>query len=287
MTNNSETIIFLHIPKTAGTTLNQVLQQQYPLGEIYFLGANAQASIAEYKMMDNAPKAAFRVVSGHTAYGFHEFVPDTATYFTLLRDPVERVVSFYHYVKNSEQHYLNRTVVDEFSGIGAFVSSGITKMVDNGQTRLLSGAWLEPDFGHMEIEHYEQARANLDRDFTVVGLTEEFDSSLLLLQQAFGWQHINYVSRNVGEVERRQRLLAPEEKVVLEQFNRYDIALYAYAQRLFERQVTQLGPDYPYLLSELQRKNRRHQLLKAPIARAIRRVRQVSVRAVLRKAFSE
>ncbi len=236
-------------------------------------------------MLDGDGKAAYRVVAGHAAYGFHEFVPKTATYFTFLREPVERVVSFYHYVKNSEQHYLNKKAINEFSGIGPFVSSGITKMVDNGQTRLISGAWLEPDFGAIGIEHFKQAKANLDQDFAVVGLTELFDSSLLLLQQAFNWQYINYVRRNVGTVKRRERLLTPEEKAILEKFNHWDIALYAHAQRLFDRQVTQLGPHYPRLLSELQQKNQRYQLFQAPIRRAIQRAQRVSIRAALRKAF--
>ena len=146
-------------------------------------------------------RKAFQLISGHTPYGFHEYIPGSSTYFTFLRDPVERVVSFYHFVKNSEQHYLNSAAVNEFSGIKPFVNSGITKMVDNGQTRLISGVWLEPGFGDITAQIFDQAKKNLSHNFSIVGLTERFDATLLLLREIFNWQDIYYVRQNVSKVE--------------------------------------------------------------------------------------
>jgi hypothetical protein len=119
--DNFDTIIFLHVPKTAGTTINQILQRQYEPSQILYLGANAQASIKDYQRLAEEEKKKIRLVAGHTAFGFHKYTPGSSTYFTFLREPVARVVSFYHYVKNSEQHYLNNAAVNEFIGIGPFI----------------------------------------------------------------------------------------------------------------------------------------------------------------------
>ncbi len=280
--SSANTVIFLHIPKTAGTTLNQILQRQYPRQTAFFMGANAQASIDQYKDLDTERKSDIRLIAGHMSFGFHRFVPNPALYFTFLRDPIKRVLSFYRYVMNSEQHYLNYAVVNELGGLRPFMNSGITKMVDNGQTRLISGAWLEPDYGEVNAELFEKARDNLQRHFKVVGLTEQFDTALLLLQESFGWREIHYVRQNVGKSSERQKQVSDAEVEVIQSFNRWDIALYAFAEELFLKQVENSGPDFQRRLEAFRKKNQRYQRYKAPMEQAARRLRQFSVRSTIR-----
>ena len=281
---NPDTIIFLHIPKTAGTTLNRIFQQQYEPQQLHSWGP--KDSIEAYLELTLEEKKAVRLISGHTAYGIHEFVPGTSTYITFLRDPVERVVSFYHFVKNHEQHYLYSAIANEFTGIKPFVSSGITKMVDNGQTRLISGARLEPGYGEITSQLFEQAKANLDQSFSVIGLTEQFDMSLLLLREAFNWQDINYVRQNVTKATPHERILTPEERETILEFNQWDIALYEYASARFEEQVAALGPDFSHQLQTFQRQNKLYQNIKGPLLRSIQWAKRFSVRTSIRGIFS-
>jgi hypothetical protein len=281
---NPDTIIFLHIPKTAGTTLNRIFQQQYKPQQLHTWGP--RESIEAYQQLPIEEKEAIRLISGHTAYGIHELVPGTSTYITFLRDPVQRVVSFYHFVKNNDQHYLYNHVVDEFKGIKPFVSSGITPMVDNGQTRFISGAWPKPGFGELTSHHFEQAKANLDQSFTVVGLTEQFDKTLLLLQDAFNWQNINYVRQNVTKTKPQERSLTPEERETILALNQWDIPLYEYACARFEQQIAALGPDFSRRLETFQRQNKLHQKIKGPLLQSIHWAKQFSVRTAVRGIFS-
>lgn len=280
------TIIFLHIPKTAGTTLNQILRRQYRSSEILFLGANAQTSIAAYQNLQDAKKEAIRLVAGHTAFGFHRFVPGPATYFTFLREPIERVVSFFHYVKQSPQHYLNEAVANELSDISAFVGSGITKMIDNGQTRMISGTWLEPAYGGINAEILQQAKDNLSRYFTVVGLTEEFDASLLLLQEAFNWRDIHYVRQNVTRVAEKERKLSVNERHMIERYNEWDMALYAYAVELMQQQIVQAGPEFAQRLESFRRNNARYSAWKMTLQPTTDRIKRFSIRAAIKKLFA-
>lgn len=284
--NNPDTIIFLHIPKTAGTTLNQVLQQQYTSSESFLLGANAQASIDEYRDLPLEKKEAIRLVAGHTAFGFHNFVPGSFTYFTFLREPVERVVSFYHYVKGSPQHYLNQAAVNEFSGIVPFLESGITKMVDNGQTRMVSGTWLEPAFGEINADIFHFAKRNLEHYFSVVGLTEQFDASLVLLKEYFHWHDIHYVRQNVTNVTRKDRQLTVQEQEVVEQYNQWDKALYAYALEIFARQISNAGPEFAHRLESFKLSNARNKAVRIKLWQTMQRVKRFSIRKAIRNAFS-
>ncbi len=66
------------------------------------------------------------------------------------------------------------------------LENGSPLMMNDGQVRLISGVFGAVPFGELNETHLEQAIANL-RSFEVVGVTEKFDLTLLLLQQAFGW----------------------------------------------------------------------------------------------------
>ena len=283
---NPDTIIFLHIPKTAGSTLNAILQKQYKRQQIYYLGANTQESIRSYLDLADEEKKSIRLVTGHTAYGFHEYIPGSSTYFTFFRDPVERVVSFYHFVKNNEQHYLNKAAVNEFDGIKPFITSGITTMMDNGQTRLISGAWLDPGFGEINEQILAQAKTNLSKKFSVVGLTEQFDATLILFKEIFNWQDIKYMRKNVTKVAPVERILTAEEKEAVVSLNQYDIALYDYAQTLFEQQIAAIGPDFSRQLANFQRQNQLYQSIGEPIRKTIRWARQHSIRTAIRRRFT-
>lgn len=281
---NPDTIIFLHIPKTAGTTLNHIFRQQYEPQQLHAWGPTD--SIQAYQQLPIEEKKAIRLISGHTAYGIHELVPGTSTYMTFLRDPVQRVVSYYHFVKNNDQHYLSSHIANEFKGIKPFVSSGITPMVDNGQTRFISGAWPEPGFGEITSQHFAQAKANLDQSFTVVGLTEQFDMTLLLLRDAFNWRNIKYVRQNVTKAAPHERILTPEERETILAFNHWDMLLYEYACARFEEQVAALGPDSSRQLQTFQRQNKLHQKIKGPLLQSIHWAKRYSVRTAIRDKFS-
>ncbi len=101
--------LFLHIPKTGGTTINWHLRQnlKYDEENIHFAGAGD-----EYRRVhDRKPfgersaleRSRARVLCGHwVRYGDHELVPDAdPRYFTILRDPADRIVSTYNFQMSS------------------------------------------------------------------------------------------------------------------------------------------------------------------------------------------
>ena len=47
-------------------------------------------------------RKALRMVMGHFAFGLHDMIDGSKTYLTILRDPVERILSLYFHARNEE-----------------------------------------------------------------------------------------------------------------------------------------------------------------------------------------
>src|SRR5690606_28789070 len=108
-----------------------------------------------------------KIIHGHYWFGIHEHINRPFSYFTVLRHPVERVVSLYYYLTSIEGKRYDRyraMTLDEFV---------MNKIEANIQTGFLSGSINKPSV--------LKAVRNLRKHFDVVGTTEQFDETLFLL----------------------------------------------------------------------------------------------------------
>src|SRR5438128_6438596 len=113
-----EALIFLHIPKTAGTTLNRIIDWQYNPVSIFTVDPHRiRATVARFKTFSEQRRRRFRVVRGHLLYGIHEFLPQGATYITMLREPVARLLSTYRFILRDHLHPLHRKFKRERLGV--------------------------------------------------------------------------------------------------------------------------------------------------------------------------
>lgn len=118
-----------------------------------------------------------------------------------------------------------------------YVVSGYCAEMDNGQTRLLageSGLYDRVPFGECTPALLEQAKHNLSRKMGVVGLTEEFDASLLLIQRLCGWSPPYYLSRNVTFQRPQRADISLEALHAIEEQTMFDRQLYDYGVQLFQ-----------------------------------------------------
>jgi len=236
---SGRSIVFLHIPKAAGTTLHRIIERQYPPATLLTFGADAQGSVRKFKELPEARRAEIQVLKGHMAFGLHEFFPQHATYITILRDPIERTISYYYHILRNPTHYLYQRVVPQELSIEEVVCGEMTPDLDNGQTRLLSGVWNDVPCGRCTSDMLEQAKRNLRDHFAIVGLAERFDETLLLLRRVFQWRWrgLFYVRANVTPNRPRRDRFPHSTLESLRKYNELDIELYEYAQGLFEEQA--------------------------------------------------
>jgi hypothetical protein len=255
-TTARQTVIFLHLPRTAGTTLHRIIERQVRPEGIFSIGWTEQESVQAYRGLSQARKAEIRMIRGHLAFGLHEFVPGPSTYFTLLRNPIERVISYYYFIRRTADHYLYDFALSEATTLEEFVESRAHINIDNAQTRMLSGKWFEPGFGECTEDILEMAKENLQEHFAVVGLTERYDETLVLLKKAFGWRNVFYARQNVTASRPRQAELPSTTLDLIAQHNQLDRELYRYAVTLFEEGVRQQGPSFAREVERYQAANR-------------------------------
>jgi hypothetical protein len=275
------TDIFLHIPKTAGTTLNHIMERHYPPHQIFSFGP--VDGVEAFTQLPLEQRHAFRLVRGHMAFGLHAYVRPPYRYFTMLRKPVERVISYYYFMLERPEHYLHNSLHENRMGLEAFVASGWSTMAENAQTRMLSGVYHgPPGFGELDETVLEAAKRNLREQFVTVGLTERFDESLLLLRRYLGWNKIYYQRQNVTRKRPSRRQISPQTLAVIRAHNQLDLELYDYARALMDAQIEAYGPVFQQDLVLFKRKNR----LSIPLQKLYWRIRQVSVRAYLKKGLA-
>ena len=77
--NLSTLIIFLHIPKTAGSTLNNLLWWQYQPEKIFTVDdtrvPESISDLIEYNSPLELNRAELKLIRGHMTYGLHKFFP--------------------------------------------------------------------------------------------------------------------------------------------------------------------------------------------------------------------
>ena len=242
--------VFLHVPKTAGWTLRGVFRYKYPSRIVF-----ADDVFDRFGGITNVPideRRRAKVVTGHIFHGIHEEMPQECRYMTVLRDPVARVVSMYGHVLRRPQHRLHSTVRRSGMDLEQFAREIPDPGVDNQQTRLISGRgygemlettsgeriWVAPKLTRDDLE---LAKSNLD-SYLVVGLTERFDETFILIRRAMGWRLPMYATRNVGSTGGPAREPPSDTAVeLITERNQLDIELYAHAEQLFNAAVASGG----------------------------------------------
>jgi len=271
---HDETAIFVHIPKTGGTTLHQIIDRQYPPERRHWIMRH-DVGLEAFKSLPLSRRAELRMVRGHIPFGVHEYIPRPATYLTILRQPIERVISYYYFVQREPEHYLYDYANTPGMTIRRYLEDRISPQTDNFQTRLISGVWTDVEYGKCDEETLALAKRNLAEHFAVVGLTKRFDESLMLLKRIFGWGNVFYRRSNVTLGRPRGETLPAETLAVLHAHNQLDLELYAFAEALLARQVHQRGASFAWAVKWFQFANR----WVPPVIDTYRRARRFSARA--------
>lgn len=225
-------VVFSHIPKTGGSTLRRIIDKQYPTESIYRYSHESHR-----KWLNQTPSArkqAIRCVVGHCRFGVHRSLARPAIYIALLRDPVERVISTYYYIRSRPENSLHHKVKKmSFRQYILSDDPDIQTPLHNHQTRFLSGKH-EPDL--------KLAKEHARRHFAVLGVTERYPESVFLMKKMLGWNNVYYKKENVNRKRRRKQDIPSDLIRIIERNNALDRELYQMANRSLSRRLAALKP---------------------------------------------
>lgn len=244
--SSEKRMALLHIPKTAGTSLNELFGKYYKSSE---MATHVEGN--EWLVQKKYHKALkYKFVSGHISYNDFTGICREGLYFktTMLRNPIAQLKSHIRWVikitddVNSgfyKSHQLPfQKVSQKLRDVDFTSESSISKWVSemqtlekllfsNCQTRYLI---TERNNLNLEQKHFNQASRALEA-MHLVGITERVPEYLHEIARIFEWENMDYnlksnVNSNAKAVKISDSALAEAFSDLLKIDNRlYDFAL--------------------------------------------------------------
>jgi hypothetical protein len=186
-------LLFLHVPKASGTSVDAFLANRLPEGSVRRLGHAPEDEVANRR--DLGRHACY---AGHVTYRLAESFPVRPTVVTILRDPIDRALSqFYYFRSLGRDELLRQRALPGLElacdlPLGEFLRAAPVAArvhLGNAQTWMLSQEEFyltRPGEKRLGPADLDAAKRNLSA-CAVVGLTERLADSLRLMAHAFGW----------------------------------------------------------------------------------------------------
>ncbi len=239
---SDHTLIFTHIPKTAGTTLDHILSgiasarmqlHRRARGSIYATAVDASEPVAlrDFESWPDRALANCRYVTGHLPFGQHRRLSRPYFYVTVMRDPAARLLSKFRFG-------VERGFWAEATPLELLFQQG--QLVDNLQTRQIAG--IADRETPCSAEIFNRALSNLRTEYAVVGVSERFDEMLKVLITLLGWPDVVYADRQVAAGTPSTAVRERCEEAA-RRFYPLDFELYAEAVTLAAQNVTRLFQD--------------------------------------------
>lgn len=247
---NTEQLIHLHIPKTAGSSLNKMLSDAY--GTV-----SANGKFWHYNststLIKDPKRRTHPLILGHIHYDVVQILSPNHKIISFLRDPVERTISAFEFMKSHPEVWLGKLAQGT---ITEFLSApAVLKSIRNVQVRLIGTQinfrklYADLAAGRITEERYHahiQALSNKQADqttlecakerlakFDFIGFTDTFDDDVRSLFAMLGkpCPVIAHENKTPVQFKKRDRY-SPEELELVSSMNSLDNDLYQFAKQL-------------------------------------------------------
>eukprot|EP01025_Chloroclados_australasicus_P025831 TRINITY_DN2571_c1_g2_i1.p1 TRINITY_DN2571_c1_g2~~TRINITY_DN2571_c1_g2_i1.p1 ORF type:complete len:383 (-),score=27.10 TRINITY_DN2571_c1_g2_i1:1951-3099(-) len=296
-------LLHLHIPKTAGTAMAVYIQNNWSkrcaevrLNPSYFgqpWAGNPGNSLAVsdpnakcyWVTVYAAPEGQgwpllwvltqlhgvkLRYAHGHVSFGACRYLLGGCQYTTVLREPRDRMLSHYFYLRENHPDISEITCqgCDTFKGFLESLLTGQSYMYgsENYYVRMLYGDALNAaasrslvcrqhlsscdviPFMGVNQTHFEQVKENLQKHFPVIGILEDIKTYQALMLYHYDYEP--YPMETLRKTQSRLQVedLDKETLDLLEKFVYWDVKVYEFTKELVQRRVLELGAQFEHYL---------------------------------------
>lgn len=219
------TLLFMHIPKAAGTSFREAIARNYKMSEIAYL--YPQEPGFRIRSLEELPldqRSRTRLMAGHEVYyGVHENIPNECLYFAVVRDPITRVWSNYvHLLQTKDARIFYEAKPGSIEEMFESKSRGD---IDNVMVRFFAGLPYVP-VGTVNRDMYEMAKHNAQLAFPYIGQQTDLNRAYAWLREKLDWHIESSVPlMNITEYSSAQQCRESDRKII-KHFNEWDCRLY-------------------------------------------------------------
>jgi hypothetical protein len=258
-------VIYHHIAKTGGTSLRKVVQANYrgkALLELY--GPNrgyVDWYERYYSSLSPKRKASIQCIAAHSAHYIIPVIDRPFRVFTLLRNPVDRVISLYYFTrilakqgagKGSEMGIMLDTLGWNLADI--YINAGLKGRIApeqrpllapffNGQSRAILGPHLDAtvmpfEQGEPAVMDVFQTTLNdvINRHYEL-GITESYETSVRYFARIFRWRRVFFQHKNQTKNRPKVEDIPIDVREMILSFNQMDATLHQKAERTLRLRI--------------------------------------------------
>lgn len=273
MPDPPELLYFHHVPKTAGTSLVDVLRANYGAGLLELYDGpqlrDATAVQGDARRLALGIQPGLRCIASHSCEIVVPLLPPAFRAFSVLRNPIERVISLFYYARSIAESDPNHggaagrhlvetgwSLDDLYDQLGgghekASATHQIFWDFFNGQARHLLRPY-EPvqriPFGiglPERLRDFMTAFRGLLEQRYCVGLQEEFETSVRVFAARYGWSQLVFTRKRRTEQRPRAREVAKSTREKILAHNRLDMRFWREARQALAREAEKLPPEPP------------------------------------------
>jgi hypothetical protein len=220
-------VLFEHVPKCGGTTILGYLISQYEMDTIFNIdGSNPSKSIDYFMSLPERERYSFHLIQGHGAHRLLRYADPETKRATILRDPVDRIISHYYYVLRNPSHYLYSDVTTKGMSLLDYATSNLSSELCNDYVcRFLQISAKEAE-GNPD-ETVFRAFDTLQKDFDVIGTVDNLNSAMQSLARIALFR-TKFKDGKLNATADRPKLseIDPETRLAIAEVNHLDVRLY-------------------------------------------------------------
>ncbi len=226
-------VLFMHIPKTAGTSIRHLLDPLLPPEtRLYLYPKSPSFAIPPDEFADQPRDARdrLRFVMGHFRFGIHEALDQPTQYITMVRDPIDRLISLYYHHKRLPRSLDHQRVTEgDLSFEEALQDRSL--LPPNAMVRQIAGNTVPGKPSDRDL--MDSALANIKAHFAAVLFMEDMPGSMARLSGVMGSELSDLPRKNSGMPRPARDAMDPSLLGRLREANQLDIELYERLRVMF------------------------------------------------------